>query len=130
VENEDMSKMNEAVAEKIGPLEKGEKILGSFECRIDARRGFLVCTNKGIKFIQGGGKYDKVFQKLFETPYDKLDVGEEANTYLVLTIEGHSYRKRLEPISGPIRVLETIIEPYVEIHGMPSPHITDMRVNS
>ncbi len=121
--------MNEAVAEKIGPLSKGEKILGSFECRIDAMRGFLICTNKGIKFIQGGGKYDKVFQKLFETPYEKMDVGIESNNYLVFTIQGHPYRKRLEPVGGPIRVLRKLIEPYVDIHGMPSPHIADMRIN-
>ena len=121
--------MNEAVTEKIGLLSKGEKIIGSFECRIDAMRGFLICTNKGVKFIQGGGKYDKVFEKIFETPYEKMDVGIESNTYLVLTIQGELYRKRLEPIEGPISVLRKMIEPYVDIHGMPSPHIADMRIN-
>ncbi len=125
-----MSMMNDAVAEKIGPLDEGEKILDSFECDIDSRRGFLVCTNRGIKFIHGGGKYDKMFQKLFETTYDKLDVGEEANTNLILTIEEQPYRMKLEPIGGPIRVLEKIIDPYVEIHGMPTPPITDMRIHS
>ncbi len=121
--------MNEAATEQIGPLSKDEKILGSFECRIDAMRGYLVCTNKGIKFIQGGGKYDKVFEKLFEALYEKMDIGIESNNYLVLTIQGQSYRKRLEPVGGPIGVLRKIIEPYVEIHGMPSPHISDMRIN-
>jgi hypothetical protein len=120
--------MMESVSEKVGSLSEGEEILGSFECRIDAMRGFLVCTNKGVKFIQGGGKYERVFKKLFETTYDKMDVGVESNNYLVITIEGESYRKRLEPIGGPISVLRKIIEPYVDIHGMPSPHIQDMRV--
>ena len=123
-----MSEMLEVVSEQVGPLEKDEKIVGSYECRIDAMRGFIVCTNLGIRFIQGGGKYERVFNKLFEAPYDKLDVGEEANTYLILTIEGCPYRKKLEPVGGPIKVLEKIIEPYVKIHGMPTPHNPDMRV--
>lgn len=123
-----MVEIIDAVVEQIGPIENGEKILDAYECRIDAMRGFLVCTNRGIKFIQGGGKYERSFQKLFEAPYDKLDVGEEANTKLILTIEGHPYRKRLEPIGGPISVLEKIIEPYVKIHDTPTPHTGDMRV--
>lgn len=125
-----MVEIRKAVEEQVGSLGKGEEVLGSYECRIDAMRGFLVCTTNGIKFIQGGGKYDKVFQKLFDIPYDMVKVGKEANTYLVLTIEGYPYRKRLEPVGGPISVLEKIISPYIEITHMPSPRIMDMRVSS
>jgi len=123
-----MDMMNEAVSEKVGALAKGEKILGSYECRIDAMRGFLFCTNKGIKFIQGGGKYEKVFKKLFETTYDKMDVGEDANTYLVLSIEGDTYIKWLEPVGGPIGVLEKMIKPYVDIHKVSISRIGDRRI--
>ena len=123
-----MSDLEEVVAQHIGPMARGEKVLGSYECRIDAMRGFLVCTNKGIRFIQGGGKYEKVFKKIFETTYDKLDVGEDANTYLVLSIEGDTYMKWLEPVGGPIGVLEKMIEPYVEIHKVTTTRLGDMRI--
>jgi len=122
-----LDKICKAAEEKIGPLAKGEKINGTYECRVDYMRGFLVCTNKGIQFIQGGGKNDEVFKKLFEAPYKDLDVGEEANTKLILTIDGMPYKKRLEPIGKPISVLEELLEPYVGIHEMPTPFLVDMR---
>jgi hypothetical protein len=125
-----MNELKPAVMDEVGPLEEDEEIIGSFECRIDYMRGFLVCTNKGIKFIQGGGRYERCFKKLFEAPYSKLDIGEEANTKLILTIEGLPYRKRLEPIGLPIRVLEEMLSPYVQIHEMPTPFLADMRVKS
>lgn len=125
-----MSEMLEAVAEHVGPLEKGENVLGSYECRIDAMRGFLVCTNKGVRFIQGGGKYERSFQKLFEATYDTMDVGEDANTYLVLSIEGDTYKKWLEPVGGPISVLENMIKPYVDIHKVAISRIGDRRIKS
>ncbi len=124
-----MVEMCKSAKAKIGPLEKDEKINGVRECRIDYMRGFLVCTNKGIKFIQGGGKNEEVFKKLFEAPYKDLDFGKEANTKLILTIKGMPYRKRLEPVSRPISELEELLAPYVEIHEMSTPYIADMRVN-
>jgi len=118
------------VLDQVGPLDKDEEIVGSFECRIDSLRGFLVCTTKGLKFIQGGGKYERSFRKLFEANYEEIEVWKEANTNLVLTIQGEDYRKRLEPIGEPIENLEDIIEVFLGIRSVSPPYIHDMRVPS
>lgn len=124
-----MVELPEAAREQMKPLDEDEEVIGSYECRIDFMRGFLLCTNKGIQFIQGGGNYERCFNNQFDAPYSKLDVGEEANTNLVLTIDGEAYRKRLEPIGEPIQFLENMLKSYVRIHEMPTPCIQDMRIN-
>ncbi len=118
------------VLNQVGSLDKDEEIIDSFECRIDNKRGFLVCTTKGLMFIQGGGKYERSFRKLFEANYEEIEVWKEANTNLVLTIQGDAYRKRLEPIGGPIENLEDIIEVFLEIRNVSPPYIHDMRIPS
>ncbi len=125
-----MAEKMDPVMEQVGELDKDEEIIGSYECLIDARRGYLVCSNKGVRFIHGGGRFENVFHKRLEVPYSEMDVGKEANQRLVLTIEGQPYSSRLEPLDTPLAELEKLLKPYVDIHGMPLRHMSDMRVNA
>jgi hypothetical protein len=101
--------MSDSWLDVIKPLEEGEEIEDSFPCQMDYIKGFLVLTNKRLFFIQGGGRFNKVFSKYLEQNYVNVDE--------VKLVPG--YRLRLRFVDDPYwHLVETIDVPASDITGL------------
>jgi hypothetical protein len=109
--------MSELWLEALGSLKEGESVEGSFPCQLDYMKGYVVLTNQRMVFIQGGGRFNKVFTKSFKADYSEIkDIKIDPAETLHIKIVGESYAHYLQVLDVPVSEITDVLDKYVNVH--------------
>jgi hypothetical protein len=109
---------------KLGSLREGESIQGSFPCHLDYIKGVVVLTDQRMIFVQGGGRFNKVYTRGLEADYaDIVEVEIDPANRLRIKLKDEKYSHSLETIEDPISQISDLLKNYVRVHYYYEPEI-------
>jgi hypothetical protein len=79
-------------------------------------KGYIVLTNQRIVFIQGGGRFNRVFTKGLEANYSEIKyIKIEPGDFMHIKLSGENYTRYLQILDVPAFKMTDVLDKYVDV---------------